>query len=102
MAINKQTKTLAVAKELQTMSEQLMDVIERFPAMLSQINSSGLTFTDYDAQYAEQEGLKHVVGGDINSVVSGFNNIIAWFDEKDGSGVSLYRRDPFNKLRTGA
>jgi hypothetical protein len=34
--------------------------------------------------------------------VSGFNNLIAWFDEKDAQGNSLYRRDPFNKLRTGA
>ena len=102
MAINKQAKTLAVAKELQALSEQLMDVIEKFPAVLAQINSTGLTFTEYDAQYAEQEGLRHVVGGDINSVVSGFNNILEWFDEKDSQGNSLYRRDPFNKLRTGS
>jgi ABC-type transporter Mla subunit MlaD len=102
MAINKQEKTVAIAQDLQLSAEQLMDVLEKFPKILAQINSSGIDFTEFTDHFAQLKWSSHLVGGDFNSVVSGFNNLIAWFDEKDAQGNSLYRRDPFNKLRTGA
>jgi hypothetical protein len=99
---NKLDKALTIVKSLQTVAEQLMSAMEKYTELKTQINAGGFVFTEYNPQYAEQTGLKHVDGDTINSVISGFAGITDWFDAKDENGISLYRRDPFNKFRTGA
>jgi hypothetical protein len=95
MAINNLDKSITIVKSLQDETEKLMSSIERYNELQSQINATGISFTDYDAQYAEQTNLKHIDGNVINAVLTQFGNIKTYLDTN-------YNKDPLNKFRTGA
>lgn len=95
MAINNQDKALTVARELQAVTEAIMGGVERYAELLAQVNATGLNFADYNAQYAEQPGLRHIDGDVINAVLTQLAAIKAYLD-------TGYNKDPLNKFRTGA
>jgi hypothetical protein len=95
MAINNLDKALTLVKALQVETEKLMSSVERYNELQSQINATGIAFADYNAQYAEQTGLKHIDGDVINAVLTQFGNIKTYLD-------TSFNKDPLNKFRTGA
>jgi hypothetical protein len=95
MAISNLDKALTIVKALQVETENLMSSVEKYNELQSQINATGISFADYDAQYAEQSGLKHIDGNVINAVLTQFGNIKTYLD-------TSYNKDPLNKFRTGA
>jgi SMC interacting uncharacterized protein involved in chromosome segregation len=92
---NKLDKTLTIVRNLQTVTEQLMSAIEKYVELRSQINANGINFEDYNMQYAEQDGLRHVDGATINSSIGQFQAIVDYLN-------TGYNKDPLNKFRTGA
>jgi hypothetical protein len=92
---NKLDKALTIVKSLQTVTEQVMSAIEKYSELKTQINAGGFLFTDYNPQYAEQTGLKHVDGDTINASISQLQAILDYLN-------TGYNKDPLNKFRTGA
>jgi hypothetical protein len=92
---NKLDKALTIVKSLQTVTEQVMSSIEKYSELKTQINAGGFVFTDYNPQYAEQTGLKHVDGDTINASISQLQAILDYLN-------TGYNKDPLNKFRTGA
>jgi hypothetical protein len=92
---NKLDKALTIVKSLQTVTEQVMSAIEKYSELKTQINAGGFLFTDYNPQYAEQSGLKHVDGDTINASISQLQAILDYLNIG-------YNKDPLNKFRTGA
>jgi hypothetical protein len=95
MAINNLDKAVTLVKALQVETEKLMSSVERYNELQSQINATGISFADYNNQYAEQTGLKHIDGDVINAVLTQFGNIKTYLD-------TSFNKDPLNKFRTGA
>jgi hypothetical protein len=89
-------KAVIVVKTLQDLTEQLVEALEKYEDLKAQINATGFTFTSYNDNYASIQGLEHIDGDVVNSVISGFDGLIGYLD-----AVGQYRRDPLNKFRTG-
>jgi hypothetical protein len=95
MAISNLDKAKTLVRGLQAETEKLMSAVERYTELQNQINATGIAFGDYDAQYAEETGLKHIDGDVINAVLTQFGNIKTYLD-------TSFNKDPLNKFRTGA
>jgi hypothetical protein len=96
MAVDKSKKAVVLVTELKALTEQLVNALERFEVIRAQKNATGFDFTEYNDLYLATPGLEHVDGDCVNSVLSGFEGLIAYIDTE-----GQYRRDPLNKLRGG-
>jgi hypothetical protein len=97
MAVDNSKKAVVLVTELKALTEQLVSALERFEVIKAQKNATGFDFTAYNDKYLATAGLEHVDGDCVNSVMTGFEGLIAYLD-----AAGQYRRDPLNKLRSGS
>lgn len=71
MAIDQTAKALNLASQTINAAAKFMEAIEALQALEDERAASGLTLTNFDADFAaDDSSIKHVAGADLNAVLN--------------------------------